>query len=335
MLNIAINGFGRIGRNFLRAYLQDSQALEKMRVVAINIGPAHIDYVAYLFTYDTIMGTFKGDVRLEGDQLIIDGHSIKILTEKDPAQLPWKALNIDWVVECTGHFTKREGASKHLQAGAKKVLISAPAHGQDITIVPGINDQLFNAQTHNIISLGSCTTNAVTPMLKVMNDFFEIEHCLMTTIHAYTNTQVLLDVEGEDERRSRAAALNVIPTTTGAMKVVTQVLPELAGRIEGLALRVPVANVSLVDLTVTTKKEVTAQSINQVFIDASRGALKNIVDFCALPLVSSDFIGNAHSVIIDSQLTMTTGKNMSKIFGWYDNEWGYSNRLKDFLKLVG
>ncbi|MDR3551180.1 MAG: type I glyceraldehyde-3-phosphate dehydrogenase [Candidatus Babeliales bacterium] len=335
MLRIAINGFGRIGKSFLRACLRDSKALEKMQVVAINIGPADINYLAYLFTYDTTMGKYQGDVRLEGDQLIIDNHRIKILAQKDPALLPWADLNIDWVVECTGHYTKRDGALKHLQAGAKKVLISAPAHGEDVTIVPGVNAQLYDAQKHSIVSLGSCTTNAVTPMLKIMNDAFTIQHAMMTTIHAYTNSQVLLDVEGEDERRSRAAALNIIPTTTGAMKVVAKVLPELEGLIEGLALRVPVANVSLVDLTVITKKEVTAQLINQVFMDASKGDLKDIISFSTLPLVSSDFIGDAHSVIIDSELTSTTGKNMSKIFGWYDNEWGYSNRLKDFLKMVG
>lgn len=335
MLQVAINGFGRIGKNFLRAVLSNADALKKIKIVAINIGSADINMLAYLFTYDTILGKYQGSVRVEGDQLIIDNYSIKILAQNDPAKLPWNDLYIDWVVECTGHFTRREGAEKHRKSGAKKVLISAPAHDEDITVVLGVNGKEYDAHKHNIVSLGSCTTNAVTPMLKVLDETFDIEHAMMTTIHAYTNTQVLVDVQGEDQRRSRAAALNVIPTTTGAMKVVTKILPTLEGRIEGLALRVPVANVSLVDLTVISKKEVTAKAINQSFIDASRSELKEIIEFSSIPLVSSDFIGNAHSVIIDAELTMTTGKNMSKIFGWYDNEWGYSNRLKDFLVLFG
>lgn len=335
MIRIAINGFGRIGRAFLRTVLQDKEALARMKVVAINLGPSkHLELIAHLFTYDTIMRKYQGNVAIEADYLVIDTHRIQLLTQPDPAQLPWKKFEIDWVVECSGRFIDREGASKHLQAGAKKVLISAPAKKEDITIVPGINHDLYDAQKHAIVSLGSCTTNAVTPMLKVMHDAFTIEHAMMTTVHAYTNSQVLLDVEGEDERRSRAAALNIIPTTTGAMKVVTKVLPELEGRIEGLALRVPVADVSLVDLVVTTKKEVTMQNINQAFLDASQKSLKGFVGFSRAPLVSCDFIGDPHSVVIDSELTMTIGNNISKIFGWYDNEWGYSCRLRDFLKLA-
>jgi len=335
MIRIAINGFGRIGKTFLRALMCDKETTQKIKVVAINIGPAKRDLIPYLFQYDTTMGKYEGKVKVEGDELVIDDHRIKILTELDPAALPWKSLEIDWAVECSGRFTARADANKHLQTGAKKVLISAPAHDEDVTIIPGVNDHLFDAQKHAIVSLGSCTTNAVTPMLKIMHETFGIEHAMMTTIHAYTNSQVLLDVQGEDERRSRAAALNIIPTTTGAMKVVTKILPELNGRIEGLALRVPVADVSLVDLVVITKQEVTADTINQAFMLASKNSLKHIVDVCQLPLVSSDFIGNSHSVIIDSELTSVTGAHMSKVFGWYDNEWGYSCRLKDFLKVCG
>lgn len=332
MLRIAINGFGRIGRNFLRCVMQDPAALQKLRVVAINIGPAKRDYVAHLFKYDSLMGVYQGNATMEGDELIVDGHRIKIIAESDPLAIAWHTFNIDWVVECTGKFTKREGAQKHLDAGAYNVLISAPAHDEDVTIVPGVNDSAFDAKVHHIVSLGSCTTNALAPMLKVLNDTFGIESGFMTTIHAYTNSQVLLDVETKDLRRSRAAALNIIPTTTGAMKVVTKILPELAGKLEGSAIRVPVAKVSLIDLVFTSREPLTAQALNDAFTKASsRGVLQNIMGVTQVPLVSTDFSGDPHSVVIDELLTAVNGERMGKVFGWYDNEWGYSMRLKDFL----
>lgn len=332
MLRVAINGFGRIGRNFLRSIMQDATALHKLRVVAINIGPAKREFVAHMFKYDSLLGTFHGNVALEGDELIVDAHRIKIIAESDPVHIQWNALSIDWVVECSGKFTKREGAQKHIAAGAQHVLISAPAHDEDITIIPGVNDAAFDPKKHHIVSLGSCTTNALAPTLKVLNDTFGIENSFMTTVHAYTNSQVLLDVETKDLRRSRAAALNIIPTTTGATKVVAKVLPELAGRIDGCALRVPVAKVSLIDISFTSAKPISVPMINEAFHKAAcQGSMRSILGITNEPLVSSDFSGNPHSVIIDGLMTGTNGDHMGKVFGWYDNEWGYSVRLKDFL----
>lgn len=331
MIRIAINGFGRIGRTFLRTVLADQKALHALTIVAINIGPAKKETVTYMFKYDTIMGTYPGSVTLSGDRLEIDGVSIAIIAVSDPSTIGWAALDIDWVVECSGYFTHREGANKHLTAGARNVLISAPAKDEDITIVPGVNDAQYDKNKHHIVSIGSCTTNAFVTMLKVLHDAFVIERGLMTTIHAYTNTQVLLDVEGEDLRRSRAAALNIIPTTTGAMKVISKIIPELNGCIEAVALRVPVAKVSLIDFSFVSKKEVSIESIHQVFNQVSTGSMRGIVGVTMDPLVSSDFTGDPRSVVIDGLLTTTTGKNMGKVFGWYDNEWGYSCRLKDFL----
>lgn len=330
-LRVAINGFGRIGRTFLRVVLQDPQARQALTVMAINIGPAQRDMVAHMVQYDSIMGMYPETVHMQDNQLVIGDYAIDIITELDPATIDWKRWNIDWVVEASGHFTKREGALKHLHAGARRVLITAPAHGEDITIIPGVNDQQLDLSKHALISLGSCTTNAYIPTLKILNDAFGIECSCMTTVHAYTNTQVLLDVEENDSRRARAAALNIIPTSTGAMKVVEKVMPELRGKVQGMALRVPVAIVSLLDLSFITTKEVTIDAINRTFVQASAETLKGIVGVTDEPLVSSDFRGNSHSVIIDSQLTSTCGPAMGKVFGWYDNEWGYSARLKDFL----
>ena len=335
MIRVAINGFGRIGRTFLRCLLADAQALKKVNVVAINIGPAKPDFVAHMFKYDSVMGTYPGSVSMEQDELVVDGHRFKIFAQADPAQLPWKALEVDWVVECTGKFTKRDGAAKHIAAGARKVLISAPAKDEDITIIPGVNESAYDAKNHAIVSLGSCTTNAFVTMLKVMHETFVVEHCTMTTIHAYTNSQVLLDVEDKDLRRSRAAALNIIPTTTGAMKMVAKVIPELAGKVEALSIRVPVAKVSLIDMTFTTQKPVTAQAINDAFMMSANGSLKNILDITMLPLVSCDYSGNSYSTTVDGLLTATCGDRIGKAFGWYDNEWGYSCRLRDFLVKMG
>ncbi len=330
-MRIAINGFGRIGRTFLRAVLMDKQAAKKIEVVAINIGPAKPEFVSHMFKYDTIMRAFHGDVAMRNNQLLIDDRAIDILAEPTPSD--WKKFGIDWVVDASGHFTQREKAELHLKAGAQHVLITAPATDEDVSIIPGINQDRFDSKKHAIVSLGSCTTNAFIPMLKVIHDNFGIANGFMTTVHAYTNSQVLLDVEGKSLRLSRAAGLNIIPTTTGASKMIAKVLPELDGLVKASALRVPVAIVSLIDLTVNTKKPVSADAINQAFSKAAKSSLKGIVAITDEPLVSSDFTGDPHSVTIDGQSTDALG-NTAKILGWYDNEWGYCQRLKDFLLLI-
>jgi len=332
-MRIAISGFGRIGRTFLRCMLQDTNKLKNMQVVAINIGKSQPELTAHMFKYDTLMGAYQGEVKFEGDELIIDGYGIKVIAELDPEKLPWKDLCIDWVVDCTGKFTDRDGAQKHIVAGAQRVLISAPAHNEDIAIIPGVNQQLFDPSKHFIVSLGSCTTNAFMTMLKVIDDECGIIKGFMTTTHAYTNTQVLLDVEAKDLRFSRAAALNIIPSTTGASQMIGKILPHLAEVISAVAMRVPVAKVSLIDLVVETKGSLSCEIINQAFIKASQSHMKNIVAFTREPLVSTDFSGDPHSVIIDGLLTNTQGA-MGQVFGWYDNEWGYSMRMKDFLIFV-
>lgn len=332
-MRIAINGFGRIGKNFLRTIVQDKQALKKIEVAAINIGPADKKLVAHQLKYDTLMGTYAGSVALEGDYLIVDSLKILILAEANAELLPWKKLGIDWVVDCSGHYTKRDKAEQHLKAGAQKVLISAPAHGDDVTIIPGVNSAAYDAATHSIVSLGSCTTNAFLPMLKVLDDAFGFKKIFMTTTHAYTNTQVLLDVDNGDARRSRAAALNIVPSTTGATSTVGKVLPHLADIVQGMSIRVPVAKVSLLDITFEAKKEVTVDSLNQAFEKAASATMRGVLTTTKEELVSSDFSGNPHSVIVDETLTQAMG-SMGKVFGWYDNEWGYSERMKDFLLMV-
>lgn len=329
-MKIAINGFGRIGRTFLRTILQDPNAKNKITVVAINIGPAKIETVGHMFKYDTIMGTYPGIVTLSGDMLTIDDRHIKLYAIKDATDLPWAKEHIDWVVDASGRFTERAQAELHLKAGAKHVLITAPAVGDDISIIPGINSDQFNTAKHKIVSLGSCTTNAFIPMLKVLHDEFGIENGFMTTVHAYTNSQVLLDVEGESLRLSRAAGLNIIPSTTGAAKMVSKVLPELGDSIRASSIRVPVGIVSLIDLTVVTKKEISRALITKAFEDAASDSLHNILAVNHEPLVSSDYRGSFHSVTIDALSTEVVG-NTAKVMGWYDNEWGYSCRLKDFL----
>ncbi len=335
MIRVAINGFGRIGRNFLRAVLKDAAALQKIHIVAINIGPARLYAVAHMFKYDTLMGTYPGTVKLENDILYVDEHAIQIITELDPAATNWARFAIDWVVESSGCFTNREGAMKHLEAGAKYVLITAPAKGEDVNIVPGVNEEQFDKTAHKLVSLGSCTTNAFCTMLKVLHDAFEIKQGFMTTVHAYTNTQVLLDVEDSDLRRSRAAALNTIPTTTGAAKMLAKVIPDLDGRVKAVAIRVPVGKVSLMDLSFVAIQPLSIDSIHNAFYQAANTSMKNIVAVTMEPLVSSDFSGDDHSVIIDGLLTDVIKEgNAGKVFGWYDNEWGYSVRLKDFLLYV-
>ncbi|KKP24801.1 MAG: Glyceraldehyde-3-phosphate dehydrogenase, type I [candidate division TM6 bacterium GW2011_GWF2_28_16] len=330
MKNIAINGFGRIGRAFLRSVLLDEQAKQKLNIAAINIGPGDPSLTALLFKYDSVFREYNGTVEYKDNYLNINGYKIKILTELDPLKIDWGKLNIDVVVDATGKFCKKSDALKHIKAGAKKVLITAPAIDEDITIIPGVNDNEYNAKTHNIISLGSCTTNCFAPIVKVLKENFTIINGLMTTIHSYTNDQVLLDIEHKDPRRARAAGLNIIPTKTGADKVIIKIYPELTGKIKAQAIRVPTPNVSLVDFTFVTKEELNSQKINNLFKEYSENKLKNILQYCQEPLVSSDFIQNSHSCIIDSLLTESVG-NLSKVFGWYDNEFGYSCRLKDFL----
>lgn len=331
-MRIAINGFGRIGRTFLRTVLQDARARHAIEIAAINVGPGQLTYVAHGFKYDTLMGPFNGDVRLDGSTLVIDDHCIQLVAQKDPAGIDWKKYGVDWVVESSGHFTTREKAVAHIEkAGAKHVLITAPASGDDITIIPGINDDLFSPTKHHVVSLGSCTTNALIPLLKVLDDAFGITQSMMTTIHAYTNTQALLDVyDGDDARKSRAAALNMIPTSTGVTKTIKKVLPSLADSFEGISIRVPIAKVSLIDLAFNAKQKLSTESVNQALEKAAHGALSKIMQYSTEPLVSSDYANSPYSVIVDSQLTSVRG-GLGKVFGWYDNEWGYSERLKDFL----
>lgn len=330
MIKIGINGLGRIGKTFLRAVMADTEARKKINIVAINLGPGSIEDAAQLIKYDTIMGKYKGDVSVAGNTLIMDGHSIQLLKQMDPTTLPWKQLNIDWVVECTGHFTNREGAAKHIAAGAKKVLISAPAKGEDVNIIPGVNMNDYKPE-HTIVSLGSCTTNALVPTAYILEKAFGIDHGFMTTTHAYTNTQALIDIDIGDPRRNRAAALNMVPTTTGATGMIGKIFPHLAGRVNGHSIRVPVAIVSLLDLAVVLKKPATVEAVHVAFDQAAAGAMKGILATTEEPLVSCDFTGDPHSVTIDKTLTQMIGGGMVKVFGFYDNEWGYSNRMKDFL----
>ena len=327
---IAINGFGRIGRTFLRTLLLDKKAQKEIQVVAINIGPGDPHQAGFLFKYDSLMRELSGSIEYKDNHLNVNGYKIQFLAELDPTKLPWKKLGIDWVIEATGKFTTKETAELHIKAGAKKVLITAPATKEDITIIPGVNDNQYIPEKHNIVSLGSCTTNCFAPMVKVLKESFELTGGLMTTIHSYTNDQVLLDIEHKDPRRARAAALNIIPTKTGADKVIIKIYPELEGKLRGISIRVPTPLVSLVDFAFTTKECLTTEKINDAFKKYSQNQLNGILQYCTEPLVSTDFIGNSNSCIIDSLITQSIG-NTSKAFGWYDNEFGYCCRLKDFL----
>jgi glyceraldehyde 3-phosphate dehydrogenase len=329
-LRIAINGFGRIGRNFYRALA--ARDLD-IRVVALNdlMDPATM---ALLTKYDSVHGRYPGTVEAGDDALVIDGQEIKVLSMRDPADLPWKELDVDIVVECSGLFTKREGAAKHLEAGAKKVVISAPATDEDVTLVIGANEQDYDPANHHIISNASCTTNSVVPMAKILHEAFGIEQGLMTTVHAYTGDQAIHDGPHKDPRRARAAALNIVPTTTGAAKAAALALPDLKGRLDGIALRVPVPNGSITDLVVVLSREVTADEVNSAVREAAEGPLAGVVEYTEEPIVSTDIVGNAHSCIFDARSTMANGA-LVKVLGWYDNEWGYSNRLLELVDLVG
>jgi glyceraldehyde 3-phosphate dehydrogenase len=329
MIKIAINGFGRIGKTFLRTLLADKEALKQIAPTVINVGPGTIEHTAYTFKYDTLMGTYPGTVSMDGNDIIIDGMRIHIIKQTDPSACNWKEFNIDWVVEATGKFVKRNLAQQHLNAGAHNVLITAPACHETECLIPGINLERYDKK-NNIVSLGSCTTNAVVPMLQTLHKHFGIENAIFTTIHAYTNSQVLLDIEKKMYRQSRAAALNCIPSTTGAAESITHILPFLDGKIAGTAYRIPVGKVSIVDVVFTAQKPISIKAINQSFCHESKESLRGILDVSCEPLVSSDFNNNPYSVIIDADLTEARG-NLGKVSGWYDNEWGYSSRLKDFL----
>lgn len=327
---IAINGLGRIGKTFLRVLMQDAHAQKSIKVAAINFGPAAPANIAHYFKYDSVFGPFDGEVSSTANTLTINGQEIKIFTQADPTKLPWKDLNIDWVVEASGKFTSKEKAMAHINAGAKKVLITAPASNEDATIVLGINEKSFDPKKHAIVSMASCTTNCFAPILKVLKESFGLTQGFMTTVHAYTNNQALLDSDQSDPRRGRAAAINIIPTSTGADSVISKLFPDLKGKLQASALRVPVATVSIVDFTFTSEKPISVDAVNTAFANAAAKELKNILCYTTEPLVSSDFIKSPYSCIFDATLTQAAG-NMGKVFGWYDNEFGYSTRLKDFL----
>ena len=335
MIRVAINGFGRIGRNVLRAALGHSQYGKKFEIVAINdLGNTQV--LAHLLKYDSIYGKFNGEIEVINDGIKINGKIIKFLSQVNPSKLPWKNLNIDVTIESTGIFRTREGASQHLEAGTKKVIISAPAKDPDITIVLGVNEHLYDSKEHKIISNASCTTNSLAPPVKVLNDTFGIEQGFMTTIHSYTGDQRILDFPHKDLRRARAAAVSIIPTTTGAAKAVTLVIPELKGRIDGMAVRVPTPDGSLTDFTCILKREVTKEEVNNALRDAAQGKLKGIMQYSEEPLVSVDIVGNPHSAIIDGLSTKINGErgNLVKILSWYDNEWGYSCRIVDLVNYI-
>jgi glyceraldehyde 3-phosphate dehydrogenase len=329
-IRVGINGFGRIGRNFFRAVKSQGADIE---IVGVN-DLTDTKTLAHLLKYDTTLGTFPGEVSHSADSITVDGKTFKVTAERDPANLPWGELGADVVIESTGIFTKADAAKKHVAAGAKKVIISAPATDEDVTIVMGVNDDKYDAASHTVISNASCTTNCVAPMAKVLHESFGIVKGLMTTVHAFTNDQVTLDFPHKDLRRARAASQNIIPTSTGAAKATALVLPELKGKLDGTSLRVPVPTGSITDLVVTLERDVTKDEINAAFQKAAEGALKGILAYTEDPIVSSDIVNNPASCIFDSQLTMVQG-NQVKVLGWYDNEWGYSNRLVNLTTLVG
>jgi glyceraldehyde-3-phosphate dehydrogenase, type I len=331
MMRVAISGFGRIGKMFLRAAIAQRVLGKDFEIVAINTR-SEMKMHIHLFKYDSVFGKFDGTVEQDSEYFVVNGHKIKWVRETDPLKLPWKDLDIDVVIESTDECTKREDAEKHLKAGAKYVLLSAPGKGVDATIVPGVNDHILDMKKMKVISLASCTTNCLAPVLKVIDAKFGIESGFLSTVHAYTNDQRILDGSHEkDWRRARAGAINIIPTTTGAAKAIGEVLPQLNGKMDGVAFRVPVPDGSLNDMALVLKKQATAQEINEELKRASKEELKDILEYTEEPLVSSDIVGNPHSAIVDGQLTKVIG-NLAKISAWYDNEYGYSNRLVDLVK---
>ncbi len=330
-VKVGINGFGRIGRLVFRAGINN----KNIEFVAMNDLPVGTKTLAHLLKYDSTFGILDKEVETTGDSLVVGGKQIKVLSYKSPAEIPWKDFSVDIVVESTGVFREREKAEGHIKnGGAKKVIISAPAKGEDITIVLGVNQGKYQPEKHNIISNASCTTNCLAPMVKVLMDNFGIESGVMTTIHSYTNDQRILDLPHKDLRRARAAALSMIPTTTGAAKAIGSVIPELKGRLDGLAIRVPTPDVSLTDLTCELKKEADVETINAAFKKASETNLKGIMQFLEDPLVSRDFVGNSYSCIFDSELTRVIAPRLVKVLGWYDNEWGYACRIVDLIEYI-
>lgn len=328
-IKIGINGFGRIGRNLLRASYED----KGIDYIAVN-DITDPKTLAHLLKYDSVLGIFNAEVKPDENSIYVDGKKIKVLSQKVPENLPWKDLGVEIVIESTGLFTKRDDAAKHLAAGAKKVIISAPAKSPDITICMGVNEEAYDAEKHHIISNASCTTNCLAPVVKVLQKNFGIKSGLMSTTHAYTNDQRILDLPHKDLRRARAAALSIIPTTTGAAKALSEVLPELKGKLDGIALRVPTPNVSLVDLTVVLEKEVSVDEVNAVFKKAAENELKGILAYTEEELVSIDYKGNPNSAIVDGPYTKVINGNTVKVLAWYDNEWGYSCRLYDLIKYI-
>jgi glyceraldehyde 3-phosphate dehydrogenase len=328
-IRVGINGFGRIGRNIMRAALND----DDIDFVAVN-DITDAQTLAHLLKYDSVLGNLEKSIEARGDGISVDGDDFKVLSVKDPGQLPWKDLGVDVVLESTGKFTKRDDAAKHLAAGAKKVIITAPATGPDVTVVLGVNDSAYDKTKHHVISNASCTTNCLAPLAKVVHERFTIKKAWMTTVHAYTNDQNLLDLPHKDLRRARAAAMSIIPTTTGAAKAVGEVLPELKGKIDGIAMRVPTPNVSVIDLVAVVEKNCTSDDVNAALKAAANGPLKGILQFEEAQLVSIDFRRNAHSSIVDAAYTKVMDGDFVKVMAWYDNEWGYSSRCVDLVKKV-
>nr|WP_106780359.1 glyceraldehyde-3-phosphate dehydrogenase [Lysinibacillus timonensis] len=328
-VSIAINGFGRIGRMVFRQAIVQND----LNIIAINASyPA--ETLAHLIKYDTNHGRFEGTIDIEENALIVNGKRVELISERDPLKLPWREMGVDIVIEATGKFNERSKAAMHLEAGAKKVILTAPGKNEDVTIVMGVNDELLDVSQHDVISNASCTTNCLAPVAKVLNDTFGIENGLMTTVHAYTNDQKNIDNPHKDLRRARACAESIIPTSTGAAKALALVLPELQGKLHGMALRVPTPNVSLVDLVVDVQKDVTVEEVNEAFIKASKGAMKGILHFSTEPLVSTDYNTTTYSSTVDGLLTMVMGTRKVKVLAWYDNEWGYSARVVDLTKKV-
>lgn len=330
MVKVGINGFGRIGRNVFRAAVEN----KNIDFVAINDLPVPVSTFAHLLKYDSILGELKVNVEAKEGMLVVNGKEVKVLSYKDPAEIPWANMGVQIVVESTGVFTDKERAMKHVQAGAKKVIITAPAKNEDITIVLGVNENMYNPQKHQVISNASCTTNCLAPVAKVLIENFGIKSGLMTTIHSYTNDQKVLDLVHKDLRRARAAALSMIPTTTGAARAVSLVLPELKGKLDGLAIRVPTPNVSLVDLVCIVEKDTTKEEVNRAMKEAAEGKLNRILEYSDKPLVSRDFNGNPKSSIVDAELTNVIDKRLVKVLSWYDNEWGYSCRVVDLIEFI-
>ncbi len=332
-MKVAINGWGRIGRLVFRAALQDKSDID---FVAINSHAAEASWMAHLLKHDSVHGMQQGDIIAEKDSLVVNGKELRIFAEDDPEKLPWGDLGVDLVVESTGKFRSRDEASKHIDAGCKKVLITAPGKDPDVTIVPGVNEEMYDPTTHNIISLASCTTNCLAPVVKVLNDKFVVNKGFMTTIHSYTGDQKLLDGRHKDMRRARAAAMAIVPTSTGAAAAIGIVLPSLAGKMDGISLRVPTANVSIVDLVAELGRDVTRDEVNSAFEEASKSSLNGILNVTYEPLVSTDYIGSDYSAVVDAEYTNVMGGkgNLVKVLAWYDNEWGYSCRVVDAIKKI-